>query len=692
MTWKLPRRRRADAELEEFRNLLQPPSTFEEGFTWPACFGSLFVALVMVPGAIYMALIAGTQIGPAAQWVTVILFIEVARRAHKALKKAEIFTLFYLTGAIMAPAAVATGLFQGGLRLLWSQFYVQSSAAQASGIAEFIPNWVAPSDPAVLDQRSIFLWEWAPAIGLIMVTTILSRIDNMVLGYGLFRLTSDVEKLPFPMAPLGAQGILALSEEQAEESGARDIGSDTPQARNWRWRVFSIGGFIGLAFGAVYLGLPIISGALLNQPIVIFPIPFVDLTQVTADVLPAVAVAIPWDLGMLVIGMMLPFFAMLGSFLGLIITFVANPILQKAGILSSWNPTDKYIRTLFKNNIDFYFSFSIGVAMSIAAVGIASLIKGLRTFRRASRRRRELGGADTEPDPYATPPGRGDIKGKFIIVTYLFTTTLYITASCLLLYSVHGTVHKGVLAVMLFYGFLYTPLISYATARLEGIAGQVVTIPFVREASFILSGYRGVAVWFLPIPLHNYGSRTVFYRQAELTGTRFRSLWKAEVFLTPLVIVSGLIFAHVIWRLGSIPGPQYLFAQEMWELYAENQSIVYSSTLGGFSEFEQAFNWKYLLSGVGLGTAGFAALGWLGAPTFLIYGVVRGLGQTEPHAILLQFIGALIGRYYFQKRMGLKWRQYIPVVAAGFSCGMGLVGTLGVGIMFLVKSVFQMPF
>ena len=121
MRWKLPRTDRVDRELEQFRNLMQPPSTFEDGFTWPAFFGALFVALVMVPGAIYMALTAGTQIGPAAQWVTVILFIEVARRAHKSLKKAEIFTLFYLTGAIMAPAAVATGMFQGGLRLLWNQ-------------------------------------------------------------------------------------------------------------------------------------------------------------------------------------------------------------------------------------------------------------------------------------------------------------------------------------------------------------------------------------------------------------------------------------------------------------------------------------------------------------------------------------------------------------------------------------------
>ena len=88
----------------------------------------------------------------------------------------------------------------------------------------------------------------------------------------------------------------------------------------------------------------------------------------------------------------------------------------------------------------------------------------------------------------------------------------------------------------------------------------------------------------------------------------------------------------------------------------------------------------------------FSGLSWVGAPIFLVYGVVRGLGQSLPHFIIPQMLGALIGRFYFQKRLGLKWRQYIPVVAAGFACGMGLVTTLGIGVMFMSKAVIQLPF
>lgn len=674
---------RLDRELEEFRALMSPPSTFEEGFTWPAFFGALFVALLMVPGTMYMGLLAGYGIGQAAQWVTVILFIEVARRANKFLKKAEIFTLFYLAGAALASP------FSG---ILWNQFYAQSTAAQAHGILEHLPIWFAPTDKAVLDSRSIFRVEWLPALGLIVFGTLMYRIDNMVLGYGLFRLASDVERLPFPMAPVGAQGIMALAEEQEEEALAR--AAEEPGAvrpTSWRWRVFSIGSVLGLVFGTVYLGLPTITGALLNTPILIFPIPFVDFTPQTGEYLPAVATGLSFDLGQLIWGMVLPWYAMVGSLIGMLVTFVVNPILysKSVGILRTWNPGDGTIVTQFKNSIDFYFSFGIGTSLAIALVGIAAMVRALWELRRRRRAREaEEAGWWGARGLARVPEGRGDIRPVWIVVCYLFTTTLYIVVSM----SLIGWHERGVLIVMLLYGFLYTPLISYATARLEGIAGQVVNIPMVREAAFILSGYRGVAVWFLPIPLHNYGQTTVFYRQAELTGTKFWSIWKSELILAPIILISSLVFAQFIWSLGPIPGPQYPYAQVMWELWAENQSVIYSSTLGTYSLFERAFRWEYLMAGFGIGTAAFSLMSWLGVPTFLMYGLIRGLGQTEPHVVLVQFAGALLGRYYFQKKLGLAWRQYALVVMAGFACGMGLVGTLGIGFTFLSKAVFKLPF
>jgi len=660
---------RYDRELEQYRNLMLPPEKFDEGFRWSSLIGALFIAMLMVPGAMYMQLVAGFGVGPAARWVTVILFIEVARRAHKHLSRPELFVLFYMAGAVMATP------FAG---LFWRQFYVQSPAAYGAGVAQEIPHWWAPNDPDVLDRRSFLMLEWLPAVGLVMFMMFVGRLNNAILGYGLFRLASDIEKLPFPMATIGAQGVMALA-EQSEEEKARG-------EQSWRWRVFSVGGILGLAFGAVYMGLPTISGAILKKPIMILPIPWSDFTKQTQGLLPAVAVGINWNLSHLVFGMVLPFFAMLGSFVALIMRVIANPILYHYDILSSWMPNDTTIPTLYKNRIDFYFSFTIGTGLAIAVAGVWQVIRSLR------QRKKELAQQQEQPAPEQKRQGpdrtvRGDIPTPIVLGTYLATTMAYILVSGYLI-----NWDRRVMIVLFGFGFLYTPLISYVTARLEGMAGQVVMIPFVREAAFILSGYRGVDVWFLPVPLQDYGRATVLYRQAELTGTRFWSIWKAEIVLVPIVLISTIFFANFIWSLAPIPSARYPYTEKVWELNAAISAIIHSSTLGRYSPFEEAFKWKVILGGGVFGLLLFGVTWTLRMPVLFVFGLIRGLSSTLPHIVVPQFIGALLSRFYFERRMGLKWRQYVPVVAAGFSCGMGLVTMLCVGVTFLAKAVIQLPY
>ena len=669
---------RMDKELEEFRSVMEVPSTFEEGFRWSSLAGALFVALLMVPGAIYMGLLAGVgSVGAASQWVTVILFIEVARRAHRHLNKSEIFVLFFMAGAAMGMP------FSG---LLWNQFFVNSEAAAATGIAEQLPPWFAPQPTSSsYKDLTFFHWDWLPVIGMVVFGSFFSQLSSMVLGYGLFRVASDFEKLPFPMAPIGAQGIMAMAED-IESKASKDAEA------SWRWRVFAIGGAMGLAFGAVYLLLPTLSGALTGTNIQIVPIPFSDFTPKTGQYLHAVATGISWDFGNLITGMVMPFFGMLGSVIGLVAMMVANPILYKFDILHNWKYGDTTIDTLFKNNIDFYFSFSIGIAVAIAAVGFYKVFRSVQQARKKAREAGEGGGLRAVSKP---PEGRGDIKTWFVIVCYLVITAIYTAVSAGLLYWYHDgwtAANSRVIGIILLLGFVYTPFISYVTARLEGMVGQAVAIPFIKEASLILSGYKGIAVWFLPIPMANYGAMTVFYRQCELTGTKFTSIWKTQLVLYPVILISSIFFMNFIWSLGKVPSAAYPFAEMMWELQARNTCIMYTSTLGEYSMFEQAFNWTYLGCGTGFGVVLFAGLSWLGAPIMLVYGLIRGLGQSMPHAIIPQFIGALIGRYYFQKKLKLKWRQYIPVVAAGFACGMGLITTVGVGITFLSKAVIRLPF
>ena len=538
------------------------------------------------------------------------------------------------------------------------------------GLTEFIPTWVAPPpDSASLLERTFFHRDWLIPILLLIGTQIIQRIDQFGLGYVFFRITSDVEKLPFPMAPVAALGTMALAESTEEK------------AKSWKWRIFSIGGVIGLLFGGIYVLLPTVSGLFLMEPIRLIPIPWVELTGHTEEILPAVATGIQFDLGLVFIGMVLPFWAVIGGLVGLIITIVANPILYHYGILNRWHLGMRTVDTIFANNFDFYLSFGIGLGLAIALIGVWHVI---RSFSKPG-----AGPRGSLKDLFRPPPGRGDFNFWIAVGIYVFSTTSYVLL-CVWL------VPNFPVAFFLAYGFIYTPIVSYITARMEGIAGQFVSLPLIREASFIAGakyfGYQGIEIWYAPIPIHNYGEATVKFREIELTGTSIRGIIKSEIVVFPVVMVASLIFSQFIWRLAPIPSSAYPYAQELWHLQALNTLLMQTSTLEGNSLFYQALNWIYVLGGVGLGVVTYGILTLFGLPIMLVYGMVRGLGQSTPHGLILEVVGALLGRYFFLKRYGAMWRQYAPVLLAGFSCGMGLTGMFAMGITLILKSLGRLAY
>jgi hypothetical protein len=117
-----------------------------------------------------------------------------------------------------------------------------------------------------------------------------------------------------------------------------------------------------------------------------------------------------------------------------------------------------------------------------------------------------------------------------------------------------------------------------------------------------------------------------------------------------------------------------------------------TSTIEGNSLFFQALSASSLLSGFGFGLITYMVLTLLGLPILLIYGVVRGLGQSAPHGLILELIGAMLGRFFFLKRYGAMWRQYAPVLLAGFSCGMGLTGMFAMGFTLILKSLSRLAY
>jgi hypothetical protein len=326
-------------------------------------------------------------------------------------------------------------------------------------------------------------------------------------------------------------------------------------------------------------------------------------------------------------------------------------------------------------------SFSIGLGLAIAFIGIWHVLRSFRKSNDSSR--------GSLRDLFRPPPGRGDFNFWISIGIYVFSTISYVLLCLWLVPNFPWIFFIG-------YGFIYTPIVSYITARMEGIAGQFVSLPLVREISFIAGakyfGYQGIEIWYAPIPIHNYGEATVNFRQIELTGTSIRGIIKSEIVVFPIVMTASLLFSQFIWRLAPIPSSAYPFAQEVWHLQALNTLLMQSSTLEGNAAFYQALNIIYVFAGVGLGVVVYSILTLFGLPIMLVYGMVRGLGQTMPHGHLLEVAGALLGRFFFLKRYGAMWRQYAPVLLAGFSCGMGLTGMFAMGVTLILKSLGRLAY
>lgn len=649
----------------EVTGTAEDATDYENGFTIKTIIGALFIGFIMMPGAMYMGLVAGQGLGPAAQWVTIVLFAEVARRSFAPLKRAEIYTLFYVAGGLTGMAGGGPGLAGGPFAgFIWNQYFVQSP--QAAHIAQDIPQWIVPAKGSeALLNRTFFHTSWLIPISLLLVGEILGRLNWIGGGYVLFRLTSDVERLPFPLAPVAAAGATALAEAGSKEE-------------SWRWQVFSTGTVLGLIFGAIYLFIPVVSGVVLAKPIMLLPIPFVDFTVNTEKILPATPMGLDLNLGALLIGFVLPFPIVFGSIIGVVVfQIIGNPILYKFGMMPTWREGMGTITTQMAASLDFWLSAGIGIGVAVGLIGLGSVVRSAIKMRGRSERERAL---------MAVPKNRGDFSIWLGLGMWLFATAGYIVLSKIL-------VPDFPFAIILFFGLIWTPLISYVNARMTGLTGQQVNFPFLREAVYIKSGYSGTDIWFAPIPIGDLGATAQRFREMELAKTRFTSIYKAEVLMLPTILIASFIFWQFFWHTSQIPSAQYPYANRFWPLQATMQSIWLTANRVGEENFLlQALKPEVIVAG---GLATFALYGVcvaVGIPLLMFYGIIGGM-QGLIHTALPTFLGAMLGRYYFAKKFGAgRWSMYAPVLLAGFSCGMGLTGMSGIAVALIAKSINYLPF
>ena len=566
------RNERQWAEVEEYRALLEPPDRFEEGFTIRTVIGVLFISLIMTPGEMFLGLYAGIDIGVAAQWVTVILFIEISKRSFTSLKRQEIYLLVYVASALVSREE---GAF---LDLLWRQYFVRSPEAEQFAISRILPWWWAPApDSEAIAERTFIHRDWLAPILLLVVGTIMGRIAWFTSGYMLFRLTSDREQLPFPTAPMSALSAMAL----AEDSGA--------ERETWKWPVFSVGAVIGASFGAIYVGIPVVT-ELWGSKVTILPIPFWDLTPYFGNILPATPLGITMHLGPVFAGLFMPFWSVIGSFGGVMLHTAVSPVLYELGYLPRWEIGMGTIQTTIATGIDFWRAFSIGITLAVTVVSFYQLFSTGREKQAEVREKLQLHGDDqsgmckhsdclrpAEVRGYCLKHlGRGDFN-MWVCASLFCVAAIYPIVLAKTLFPT--LVSTGLLVIFVLIAFVYAPIMSFVSARLDGLVGRNISIPYVDEAIRFMTGFRGVEIWFVPFPARNFGGHAEGFRVVELTGMKFTSLLKAELFMLPIVFGVSLMYWTFLWRLAPIPSESYPYAQIMWPLRAFDQALYLSSTM-----------------------------------------------------------------------------------------------------------------
>lgn len=652
-----------DEEFDVIRYVGLEKRGFVDGFGWKAIFGGLFVGLLIVPASMFMSLMIGGQLQQIAEWVTVIMFIYLARRIRITLSRQEMYVIFHVAGGVLMMAAGGYFFYNS---FIWMQYLAQSPAAALFEISDQIPRWVAPAPGSEAYRlRSLLHRDWWPHLTVMGVFIVWNRLNFYSLGYTLFRITSDVERLPFPMAPVAAEGVTALAESDKE---------------SWRWTAFTVGSAIGIVFALIYVGIPTITQLFFGRGVYLIEVPFIDYTSNTEGILPAVPVMLPTHLGVFIWGLVVPFWAVIGMVIaGVLGQIVCNPLLYHFGVLRQWEPGMTALQTMVVNRLDFWLSFSIGTAVAIALIGIYQVTvrfrQDYRDRREGSRRRGAL-----------TPPkGRGDIPLGISIGLFVVSTAGTIMIC-------HYLVPRFPVWILAVFGFVYTPFVSYISARMVGFTGHRIGFPYLRESTFVLTGYKGVDIWWAPIPMGDAGPAAQHFRQIELTGTKFTSIFKAQLFEIPLALAVGLLFWSFIWKMGEIPSAEYPYAARFWPIRAVQDCVWRTATTSGNAFFLRAIKWDVIFAGTAFGVVGYTVLAFFGLPVILIYGIVSGM-VANPFDAFPMLLAACIGRYYLSRKFGRqRWRRYSYVLSAGFGCGFGL-GSLGpIALRLIAAAVSQLPF
>ncbi len=627
-------------------------SRLKTGITWRSVIGLLYTIVVFQPAALYMTLATGTttgtMLGAFVQWATLILFVELARLTGKPLTQQEA-ALIFLGSWLSSMYVIFTGYSSGSVTLiglLYPIYYRNSDIAQSLGIADRIPNFYAPPSSEVWIQRTFFSHEWMLPLSIVLIWYGLVYIADLAIGLLARQLYIEVEKLPYPTLIPIAEACRTLSLRETR-----------------RFQTFCACAVLGVLYGTVLYGLPLVSLIVLGVEYRPIPIPWTDYNRFVHLILPGASLGIATDVAIFATGFLIPFNLVIGIFAGSLITqFFGNHILCRIMVTQfakEWafgmNIIDSYTRsTLYA-----WASPLIGVAL---AVGIVPFIRHPHLILNAFRiSRRPLVDGVYYPLWKMLLPYILATVGISLIGYYLVPTA-------------------NLLFLILINSFL-SLIAALVMGRTLGTAVSF-SIPYPRELMFIATGASG-DVWFIPTYLGYMSDWVGGFKIADLTDLHPWSYVKATSAFVPLALLMGFVWVARFWSIAPIPSAFYPGIEVSWKINAIYQSLFYTAS-------PDIFRQDWLVLG-----AVVTSIVLLIADRFRMSGLIvsgaAGLATPMPMAVSM-LIGGIIGKIIEKKFGKALWNEYKGLVAGGVILGEGTITVFFVSILLLAKSIWFLPY
>jgi len=607
------------------------------GLTRRSFLAILYALIVFQPAVIWIYLMTyNTGLVAGTTWTTLLLFAELVRLGGRPLTKQEGTIIFLVTGI--------TGICLYPVQFLYALYFKNSPIASSFGIKDLIPAWYAPPSSEFFRLHRSFLHpEWTLPIIVSLSYLIFGLLADLALGLFARELFIVQEKLEFPLQRAAADAVITLTERSPI-----------------RLRIFMLSSFVSLIYSIMLYALPFITQSI-GFSFSILPIPWVDYNPYLHMIVPGASFGISTDILLITTGFIVPFNVCVSMFIGsFTLYFIGNYLLVNFGLTQfaqEWRPGMTTTMSWERSLLYAWFIPSIGFA---AAVGILPLIRHptviLNTFRRL----------------------RGTKGGS----SYLYRIFILFLA---------GALGSSILSWWLVPGFPFwifvllsvgwSFILALITGRAIGVTGLSINVPYVREFSYIFSGYKGIDIWLVSPYI---GSGTGWLTQlkvVELCDTSPSSYIKAWLLAYPIALGLSFFYTEQFWRIAPIPSSVYPGTLIFWPTEANIQAIWLTRNI-------QIFQPALILYSFGIASVLYLLVDFFHLPLSTI-GVVSGLYTPIPTAVTI-LIGALAGKILERKLRF--WRQYRVTVVAGMSMGQSVALVLGGAIAMIVRSMWTTPY